>query len=88
MYSSIAVIKTTYGGVGFLVAKNIASSIINIKSTSTRVCFIILKLNKRYALKIIQVDALSADYPDEDMEEFYEDPTRLDMPLQHHHRTF
>lgn len=60
----------------FFVAKNITSSIINIKSISTCVCFVILKLNKRYSLKIIQVYAPTADHPDEDVKEFYVDITK------------
>lgn len=61
------------GGVGFVVHKNHKQNIIKIHSVSPRVIYLILKLNKRYNVKIIQVYAPTTDYDDEVVEGFYED---------------
>lgn len=81
---------STYGGVGFLVAKNIASAIVNIKSISIRVCFVILRLNKLNALKISlrPHGRPSRRRCGRVLRRHYEGPRQHDMPLQHHHREF
>ena len=60
-------------GVGFLVNKELAGNIENFYSLNERVAGLIIKLNNRYRLKIIQVYAPTSAYDDEHVEKFYED---------------
>lgn len=61
------------GGVGFIIHKKHTKNIEHLESVSPRVCFLVLKLNQRYSIKIIQVYAPTSTYSDEDLETFYED---------------
>lgn len=61
------------GGVGFFVHKKHTKNIICTSSISSRVAYLILKLNDRYKLKIIQVYAPTTDHPDDEVELFYEE---------------
>lgn len=61
------------GGVGFIVHKRHLASIKEIKSISSRVIYLVIRLNTRYSLKIIQAYAPTSDSDEEDVEVFYED---------------
>lgn len=61
------------GGVGFIVHKRHLANIKDIKSISSRVIYLVIKLNTRYSLKIIQAYAPTSDSDEEDIEVFYED---------------
>lgn len=65
--------EISQGGTGFLVHKRHKHQILKISSISPRVIYLILKLNQRYSLKIIQVYAPTTDYDDEMVETFYDD---------------
>ena len=60
-------------GVGFLVNKKLAGNIETFYSLSERVAGIIIRLNKRYKMKIISVYAPTSTHSDEEVEKFYED---------------
>ncbi|XP_072378445.1 uncharacterized protein [Diabrotica undecimpunctata] len=64
------------GGVGFLVRKKHLDKIIKIESVSSRVVYLILKLNERRSIKIIQVYAPKTSHSNEEIENFYEDINR------------
>ncbi|RVE45805.1 hypothetical protein evm_009555 [Chilo suppressalis] len=64
------------GGVGFLVNKVLTDNVIEVSSVSTRVAYLIIKLTKRYSLKVIQVYAPTSTYSDDVVEEMYEDISR------------
>lgn len=61
------------GGVGILVHKNHIPNILQIQCISTRVMYLIYRLNSRCSLKIIQVYAPTSAHTDNEMECFYED---------------
>lgn len=65
--------NSSVGGVGLLIHKRHVQNIIQISSVSPRVCYVILKLNQRYNIKIIQAYAPTSQHPDEDIESFYDD---------------
>lgn len=60
-------------GVGFLINKKLAGNVETFYSLSERVAGIIIKLNKRYRMKIITVYAPTSTHSDEESEKFYED---------------
>lgn len=64
------------GGVGFLVNKVLTDNIIEVSSVSTRVAYLVIKLTRRYNLKVIQVYAPTSTYSDDIVEEMYEDISR------------
>ncbi|CAK1588315.1 unnamed protein product [Parnassius mnemosyne] len=64
------------GGVGFIVHKSLVNNIVKIGSVSTSVAYLILRITKRYSLKVIQVYAPTLAHPDEEVEEMYEDISR------------
>ncbi|CAK1595319.1 unnamed protein product [Parnassius mnemosyne] len=64
------------GGVGFIVHKSLVNNVVKIGSVSTRVAYLILRITKRYSLKVIQVYAPTSARPDEEVEEMYEDISR------------
>ncbi|CAK1602653.1 unnamed protein product [Parnassius mnemosyne] len=64
------------GGVGFIVHKSLVNNVVKIGSVSTRVAYLILRITKRYSLKVIQVYAPTSAHPDEKVEEIYEDISR------------
>ncbi|CAG4945202.1 unnamed protein product [Parnassius apollo] len=61
------------GGVGFIVHKSLVNNVVQIESVSTRVAYLILRITKRYSLKVIQVYAPTSAHSDEEVEEMYED---------------
>ncbi|KAG7308870.1 hypothetical protein JYU34_006132 [Plutella xylostella] len=65
---------SSYGGVGFLISRKICPDIKNVNSVSPRVCYIVIRLNNRYSIKLIQVYApTSKQGTEDDVELFYED---------------
>ena len=60
-------------GVGFLINKQLAGNVIEFFSINERVAGLVLKLNKRYQVKVIQVYAPTSTHDDEEVERFYED---------------
>ena len=68
--------KTSQGGVGILVNKVLSSNVMEVSSVSTRVAYLILKLTRRYSLKVIQVYAPTSTHLDDEVEAVYDDITR------------
>lgn len=66
---------TSSGGIGMIVHKKHIPKITKIETISTRVILLILKLNSRYSLKVIQVYAPTTGHTDEEVEKFYEEVT-------------
>ncbi len=60
-------------GICFLINKNLAGNIEEFFSVKERVAGIIIKLNKRCKLKVLQVYAPTSTHSDEEVEQFYED---------------
>lgn len=60
------------GGVGFIIHKKHTHRIIEIKSLSTRVIYLTLKLNTRYSIKIIQAYAPTSTSEEEEIDTFYD----------------
>ncbi|XP_072931481.1 uncharacterized protein [Epargyreus clarus] len=56
------------GGVGFIVNKSLVNNIVEIKSVSPRVAYLILRVSKRYSLKVIQVYAPTSTHSDDEVE--------------------
>ena len=65
--------KTSQGGVGFLVNKALSNNVEEISSVSTRVAYLILRLSKRYSMKVVQVYAPTSAHSDDEVEDMYED---------------
>ncbi|KAL0829528.1 hypothetical protein ABMA28_003045 [Loxostege sticticalis] len=68
--------QLSQGRVGFLVHRSLINNIITIGSVSSRVAYLILRVSKRYSLKVIQVYAPTSKHPDEEVEVMYEDISR------------
>ncbi|KAL1446846.1 hypothetical protein WDU94_003496 [Cyamophila willieti] len=62
-----------YNGIGFLVNKEIGQNIITMEGSSSRVGRLVLKLNDRYKLQIVQAYAPTSSHTDEEVEQFYEE---------------
>ena len=60
-------------GVGFLINSSIVGNVLKFDSLSDRVAYVIIRLNKRYTLKVIQVYAPTSQSSDEEIEKFYDD---------------
>uniref|UniRef100_A0A6G5ABF2 Putative endonuclease-reverse transcriptase n=1 Tax=Rhipicephalus microplus TaxID=6941 RepID=A0A6G5ABF2_RHIMP len=60
-------------GVGFLIHRNIAGNIEEYYSINERVVGIVIKLNKRYKMKVVQAYAPTSSHDDASVESFYED---------------
>ncbi|TLM13197.1 hypothetical protein FEC36_18500, partial [Acinetobacter baumannii] len=54
------------------------------ESVSSRVVYLVLKISKRYSLKIVQVYAPSTSHPDDEVEATYEDISRAIRNSQSH----
>ncbi|XP_044759008.1 craniofacial development protein 2-like [Coccinella septempunctata] len=67
---------SSIGGTGFLIHKRHNSGIVSIKTISPRVIYVILRLNKRYNMKFIQVYAPTTKQTDEEMDLFYDDVSK------------
>lgn len=63
------------GGVGFIINKRLKNQILTVKKISTRVVYLVLKLNEKYNIKVIQVYAPTSSHPDEEVDIFYEEIT-------------
>ena len=72
-------------GVGFLVHKEIAKIIIEFKSALERVAMIIVRLNSKSSVKIIQVYAPTSTYGDEVVEIMYNEINSLMDQLVTHY---
>lgn len=68
--------QQSQGGVGFIVHKSLVNNVVKIESVSTRVVYLILRITKRYSLKVIQVYAPTSTYSDDEVESMYEDISR------------
>ena len=64
-------------GVGFLINREIAGNIVKCDSVSDRVAWIVIRLSKRYTLKIIQIYAPTSQSSDEEIESFYDDISQV-----------
>lgn len=64
------------GGVGFFVHKSLVNNVLKIESVSTRVAYLVLRITKKYSLKIIQVYAPTSAHSDDEVETMYEDISR------------
>ncbi|XP_052742326.1 craniofacial development protein 2-like [Bicyclus anynana] len=65
--------QQSQGGVGFIVHKSLVNNVVKVESVSSRVAFLVLRITKRYSLKVIQVYAPTSTHPDEEVEVLYED---------------
>jgi len=61
------------GGVGFLINRKHAADIISITSISKRVAYVIIRLNSKLKMKIIQAYAPTSTAEVEEIDQFYED---------------
>lgn len=61
------------GGVGILISKNYSKQITKFKAISDRVLFIIIQINQKTSIKVIQAYAPTSTHEDEEVESFYED---------------
>ena len=66
-----------FSGVGFLVNSNIAGNVISFDCISDRIAWIVVRLSKRYTLKIIQVYAPTTKSSEQEIEEFYDDISKI-----------
>lgn len=61
------------GGVALMVNRKLKHLVTKMEAISNRVIYIILKINKRHSMQVIQVYAPTSSYPDQEAEQFYED---------------
>eukprot|EP00794_Sanderia_malayensis_P008020 gene8020-8879_t len=73
-------------GVGFLVNKNLKKKIVSYLNAGDRVAQIVIQLNKRYRLQVIQVYAPTSTHDDDEVEEMYEEITKLTRNEKAHHK--
>ena len=64
-------------GVGFLVNNKIAGNVMSFDSISDRIAWIKVRLTKRQTLKIIQVYAPTSSSSEQEIEEFYDDLSKI-----------
>jgi exonuclease III len=69
--------QVSQGGVGFIVHKSLVNNVVKIESVSSRVAYLILRITKRYSLKVIQVYAPTSAHSDDEVEAMYEDISRV-----------
>ena len=69
--------KNGQAGVGFLINKKWQDRIERVKSIGHRVAELVLCINKRYKLKIVQVYAPTTSHGDEEVENFYNDLDKI-----------
>ncbi|XP_050315572.1 craniofacial development protein 2-like [Anthonomus grandis grandis] len=65
--------NTHIGGTAIMIHKSIKRLVTKMKSISSRVIYIVLKISKRYSVQIIQVYAPTSSAPDDEIERFYDD---------------
>ena len=58
-------------GVGFIINKDLKSWITEIEGTSDRIARVVITINKRYSMEIIQVYAPTTSHPEEEVEDLY-----------------
>ena len=63
---------SSHAGVGFLINKALAGNVIEVKGISERICKLVLQLNKKCKINVVQVYAPTSSYEDEVVEDFYE----------------
>lgn len=74
----------TYAGVGFIIKKKYENDILKIVGISGRVAYIIIRINKRYNIKVVQLYAPTSVSEDDEIEEFYDDVSKsLDQDKTH-----
>ena len=59
-------------GVGFLKNKALAGNVVEVKGINERICKLVLQLNKKCKVNIVQVYAPTSSHEDEVVEEFYD----------------
>lgn len=64
-------------GVGFLIKNHIADRVISYTSINERIAKLRIQLSKMQTLQVIQVYAPTSQYSDEEIDEFYEEITKL-----------
>ena len=70
--------------VGFLINKQLNYYIVRVNSISPSVAELVIRITKRYKLKIAQVYAPKASYPEEDIHSFYnDDDDTFGKPIQY-----
>ncbi|XP_050306277.1 craniofacial development protein 2-like [Anthonomus grandis grandis] len=65
--------NTHIGGTAIMIHKSIKRLVTKMKSISSRVIYIVLKISKRYSVQIIQEYAPTSSAPDDEVERFYDD---------------
>ncbi|XP_059051336.1 craniofacial development protein 2-like [Achroia grisella] len=65
--------NSAIGSVGFLIHRRIVGHVTEMRSISPRVAYIVLSINKRYSLRIVQGYAPTSGHSDVESELFYED---------------
>lgn len=73
-----------YGGIGFLVKRDIKEQIQKFKCISNRVGYITVKINEKSSIKLIQVYAPTSTSGNEDIDNFYDDISEAieDCPIK------
>ena len=69
--------EKSIGGVGFLVNKNIKDRVVEFRGDSSRVASLTIKINTKYYLQVVQVYAPTSTHEDEEVEEFYEEVSKI-----------
>ena len=64
-------------GVGFIINKRLENHIEEVVGINERIEYIKLMLNAKYSLKIIQIYAPTTDHEDEEVEELYEEVSKI-----------
>lgn len=75
LYQNNSETNSHNGGVAIMIHKNLKHQVIKMNSISSRVTYIILKLNKKYNLQVIQCYSPTSTSEDEEAEQLYEDIT-------------
>lgn len=70
---------TSVGEVGFIIHKKQIPNVTEIKTVCPRVIYLILRLNSRYSIKVIQAYAPTSDSEEDELELFYDN---IDEVLQ------
>ena len=69
--------EKSIGGVGFLINKNIKDRLVVFRGDRSRVASLIIKINAKYYLQVVQVYAPTSTHEDEEVEEFYKEVSKL-----------
>ncbi|XP_029166729.1 craniofacial development protein 2-like [Nylanderia fulva] len=73
LYQNNSINNTHNGGVAIMVHKNLKHLVTKTRATSERVIYIVMKLNQRYTIQVIQVYAPTTTAEDKEIEHLYED---------------